>query len=140
VKTFGLKATFAILATMGFSIWAIPAAQAKCNTNWVMPHAGKMEISQQNGFKVSLLLTQSGATLTGTGSHSNGKVTGDVTEGSINGGAFRVVFKWSNGSVGEYTAAILDNGKLTDGRTFDQKHPGNWSVWTTSLRLLCKSK
>jgi hypothetical protein len=140
VKTFGLKATFAILATVGFSIWAIPGAEAKCAKEWVVPFQKTMEISQQNGFHVVFQLSsEKSPSVTGTGSYNGGKVTGEVTEGSISGGAFRVVMKWTTGSVGEYTAAILDNGKLTDGRTYDQKHPGKWSTWTTSLKLLCKA-
>jgi hypothetical protein len=137
VNVSGLKATAAILSTVGFSILAVPTAQAKCATSWVVPHGKTIDIKQGN-FDVSFLLEQDKVNvLTGSGKYSG--VTGNVSEGSIHGGAFRVVMNWSNGSVGEYTGAIDDFGKLEDGRVFDQKHPANWSKWTSKTVLGCRS-
>lgn len=113
------------------------AADPPC-TQWTLPST--FVIKQGNGPEVSCdIAHDSRSPSRFKGSCEYGSTIGKAS-GRLQGRRFNMEVKWSNGSVGQYTA-FMDGGDSTtaaDGRTFDAKHPARWSTWTSSTRAACR--
>ena len=114
MKIYDLFATLAISALWTFSTLA---------------SAGQWVARQDNGFDVSFNVTQKGTTLTGNASHSNGAVTGYITEGSVINNFIALTVNWNNNTKGRYTGHIDPGGKVVDGFTFDLNNKKSTAKW-----------
>lgn len=121
--------------------FAAAAADPPC-TQWNLPST--FNINQANGTSVSCDLTHDARAPTRfTGpcehDHRGSPVIGKAS-GQLQGRRFRMEVRWSNGSVGQYTAFMggAETTTAQDGRTFDASHPARWSTWTGSPRATCR--
>jgi hypothetical protein len=92
---------------------------------------------QTNGAVATLLITQNGNTLGGLASYSGG--SGPIN-GFVDGPQFHANVNWNNGSIGVYTAVIVEvqgGGDLRDGRTYDERHPESWAKFDNDRLYPC---
>jgi hypothetical protein len=92
-------------------------------------------LNQQNGFQVTLdRIEQNGTSFDG-GAKTTG-MRGDMSGTLSDKGRLRFTIAWDGGSKGVYTG-VVEGGRVKDGRTFDETHPANWSIWTSGDTINC---
>ena len=89
---------------------------------------GRWVARQSNGFDVDFDLQQTGGTLHGSASHRGGSVDGDIPSGEVSRSGFHVVVLWRNGSRGDYSGTIGNDGRL-HGLTFDVDNHQSQANW-----------
>ena len=101
---------------------------------------GQWDIVQDNGFRVSINITQVEDQLSAFASHSNGSVQSTEASGSVTGPDFKMTITWDNGTKGEYTGK-LTHGPFTPppqgflkGHTKDLNNPGSEADWESDGR------
>jgi hypothetical protein len=110
-------------------------AQARC-TRWSVD--GIFRFKQSNGFTVRCSMEQGGRSRAFEGLCNTGNTGGDANGSIGRQGKFNMLVRWGNGgSVGEYTGIVNGQGQIEDGRTYDQKSPGNWAKWWNTTDLKC---
>jgi hypothetical protein len=75
-----------------------------------------------------------GRTITGTGSHSEGKVQG-AGRGRVEGDKFHLKVKWNNGTTGVYNGTFGLDGFIS-GVTFDERHPSSQATWRSNTEFV----
>jgi len=89
---------------------------------------GRWIAHQSNGFDVDFDLHQTGGALQGSASHHGGSIEGDIRSGEVSGSQFHVVVFWRNGSTGDYSGAVGNDGRLR-GLTFDVDNHDSQAKW-----------
>jgi hypothetical protein len=116
----------------------VPAAGAHAQDCQQWSADGVFKIRQDNGFRVTFVLSQRDEDISGIANYSGG---GGNVEGFItSGGRLNLTVNWNNGSVGVYTGFVDDHGDVQDGRTYDRTHPESWSTWRNTTSLTCVSR
>lgn len=137
-----LRAVACAIGSAAFLVSAAAIAADPPCTQWNVPST--FNIDQANGTAVSCDLTHDPRAPTrfkGSCEHDHrGSPVFGKASGRLQGRRFTMEVRWSNGSVGQYTA-FMGGGETTtaqDGRTFDASHPARWSTWTGSPRATCR--
>ena len=155
------RAIFVLLINGAFG-FALPFAsvQAQC-TQWDV--SGKWGIQQSNGYTTTVVLQQSGRTVTGTASYIGktkgpvsgivekvnpvtGKVIGDIepkssvkhqgaVSGNVDGDNFHLEISWEGGG-GMYNGKIGGDGRI-QGTTYDRNRPSSKANWSSSAPMNC---
>jgi hypothetical protein len=101
---------------------------------------GEWFIRQENGFLVTVNITQHQGRLSAFASHSNGNVQSTEATGSVRGPDFELTITWDNGTKGLYEGK-WSHGPFTQppigylkGTTRDLNHPGSHAKWESEGR------
>ena len=101
----------------------------------IMQVGGIWDISQSNGFRVNMNVTQNGEHLSAQATQMGHGITSTSAEGTVTGGHFDMTIDWPNGTRGRYTGDFKQghfggpNQGHLEGRTVDLLHPGSSASW-----------
>jgi hypothetical protein len=101
----------------------------------IMQVGGQWDISQGNGFRVNMNVTQTGDRLNAQATQMGHGVTSITAEGSVRGNHFDMVIDWTNGTKGHYTGDFKQgffggpNQGHLEGRTVDLNNLGSSASW-----------
>jgi len=94
---------------------------------------GKWDMVQDNGYRVSLDISQQGDNLNIYATHSGGRYHSiHPTSGFVRGTHIEMTIHWNNGSVGKYTGDLTPNKFGLPGYYFDGKSQDQVNTWSTA--------